>query len=104
MVEQRILVPVDGSSHSRRAVEYAVQIARLMHREILLVHCHKPFPSLSGEPYYQKAISKILMEADQLLVPFRDRIRQAEIPFVERILEGQPGLKSVMWQKSNSVK
>ena len=71
MADQRILVPVDGSSHSRRAVEYAVQMARLMGREILLVHCHKPFPALSGEPHYQKAVNKLLMGADELLTPFR---------------------------------
>ena len=64
-----------------------------MNKEILLIHCHKHFPSLSGEPYYQKAVSKILSEANELLEPFRQRIAQVGIKFEERILEGHPGAK-----------
>jgi len=93
MTNQRILVPVDGSAHSSRAAEYAVRMARYMNKEILLIHCHKHFPSLSGEPYYQKAVSKILSEANDLLEPFRQMIARAGIQFEERILEGQPGAK-----------
>jgi nucleotide-binding universal stress UspA family protein len=64
-----------------------------MGREILLVHCHKPFPALSGEPYYQKVIVKTLMGAEKTLEPFRERIAASGVAFEERILEGQPGSK-----------
>ncbi len=93
MTGQRILVPVDGSSHSSRAAEYAIRMARCMNKEILLVHCHKHFPSLSGEPYHQKAVSKILSEANELVEPFRQLIAREGIKFEERILEGPPGAK-----------
>ncbi len=93
MADHKLLLPVDGSPHSRRAAEKAVEMARMMNIGILLVHCHKPFPALSGEPYYQKAINKILSGADALLAPFRELISDAGIPFEERILEGQPGSK-----------
>lgn len=93
MSGRRILVPVDGSSHSRRATEYALKIARCMDCEILLIHCHKHFPILSGEPYYQKAVSKIMFEANELLESFRQMISKAGINFEALILEGHPGVK-----------
>lgn len=91
MAGQRILVPVDGSSHSSRATEYAIEVARCMNKEILLAHFHKHFPSLTGEPYHQHAISKILSQSNELLEPFRQLISQSGINFEERILEGPPG-------------
>ena len=91
MAGKHILVPVDGSSHSRRAAEYAIQVARCMNKEILLVHFHKHFPTLIGEPYHRPAISKILSQSNEFLEPFRQLITQAGINFEERILEGPAG-------------
>ena len=56
---ERILVPVDGSPHSERAAEYASRMAGILGSEILLVHCHKPFPKLLGEPYMQQAVNRM---------------------------------------------
>jgi nucleotide-binding universal stress UspA family protein len=91
MTGQRLLVPVDGSSHSCRAAEYALKVARCMDKEILLIHFHKHFPGLKGEPYYQQAVSKILSQSQELLAPFRQLMVQAGINFEERIMEGPPG-------------
>lgn len=96
MIGQRILVPVDGSSHSCRAVEYAIKLARCMEKEILLIHLHKQLygPSfLKGEPYYQQALNQILSQSKELLAPFRQLIDQAGINFEERIMEGPAGDK-----------
>ena len=67
----KILVPVDGSEFSMRAIDYAVDMAKLMDCEILLIHCHKPYPAILGEPYFQKAINKILKKS---------KIRQMSAP------------------------
>lgn len=91
MTDQRILVPVDGSSHSIRAAEYAIEVARCMKKEILLIHFHKHFPGLMREPYYQRAVTKILSQSNELLEPFRQMMTTAGINFEERILEGPPG-------------
>jgi nucleotide-binding universal stress UspA family protein len=55
---------------------------------VVLVHCHKPFPSALGEPYYQQAIDNILQTAQELLKPFRSILTEGEVVFEERILEG----------------
>lgn len=87
---KRILVPVDGSDHSMNAAKYAVDLARMSGAEIFLTHCHKPFPGFLGEPYYQKAVNKIMKDADQLLDPFRKLFDEKGVPYVERIMEGPP--------------
>jgi len=91
MVEiKKILVPVDGSDHSMNAAAYAVELARMSGAEIFLTHCHKPFPAILGEPYYQKAVNKIMKESEQLLVPYRELFDNANVAYTERIMEGPP--------------
>ena len=84
----KIMVPVDGSEYATRAARYATDMARLMDSEILLIHCHKPFPAILGEPYFQKAINKILKKSSDLLDPYKKIVQDAGVPFIDRILEG----------------
>jgi nucleotide-binding universal stress UspA family protein len=88
---EKILVPVDGSDHSMRAAGYAADLAGVLKSELLLIYCHKPFPLLLGEPYFQAAHNRIMKKAHALLDPFRTLFRDRGIDFEERILEGPPG-------------
>lgn len=85
---KKFLVPVDGSAFSMRAAEYAADLAKLIHGEILLMHCHKSFPVVLGEPYFQKAVDKITKKSYELLDPYRKIMQDAGVAFTERILEG----------------
>ena len=85
---KKILVPVDGSDYSTRAVDAAIALASMTNGEILVIHCHRPFPVILGEPYYQKAIDKIMKRSDELLEPYRNILQISGIPFADRILEG----------------
>ena len=91
---KKIMVPVDGSQYSIRAADYAANLAKHMDSEILLIHCHKSFPNVLGEPYFQKAIDKILKKSHQLLDPYKKIMQDAEVSFVDRILEG-PAAKAI---------
>ena len=84
---QRI-VPVDGSDYSMRAVDYAIALVSLSDGEILVIHCHRPFPVILGEPYFQNAIDKIMKKSNELLEPYRKTLQNAGVPFADRILEG----------------
>ena len=86
-----ILVPVDGSEHSMRAAAYAADLAKAMNSEIILMHCHRRFPSVLGEPYYQNVVTEIIEGANALLEPFRRALEEAGVPFTERILERPAG-------------
>ena len=93
MATNKVLVPVDGSSHSRRAAEYAIKLARHLNMEILLIHCHKPYPVLLGEPYYQKALNKIAENASSIIEHFEEMLAEAHIPASATIVEGDAGTK-----------
>ncbi|MDJ0780754.1 MAG: universal stress protein [Desulfosarcinaceae bacterium] len=95
MSTQRFLVPVDGSRFSMAAAQYAVNLVRRLSGEIILLHCHKPFPITLGEPYFQRAITKIAEKSEALLLPYRDLMRRSELPFEFRILEGPAAEKIV---------
>ena len=91
---QKILVPVDGSKHSRRAAAYAAELAKITDGEVMLIHCHKSFPVVLGEPYFQNAINKIMKQAEELLEPFRKILQDAGVDYSEKILEG-PAAKAI---------
>ena len=93
MTKPLILLPIDGSEHARRAVEYAVKMARLMKARTLLLHCHRPFPVKLGEPYFQKAINKIISRSADLLKPYRLLLDDRAMDYTELIMEGPPGEK-----------
>jgi len=46
MKEKMILVAVDNSDYSRKALEKAIELSKLMDTKILLVHCHRRFPTM----------------------------------------------------------
>jgi len=85
-----VLLPVDGSEHATRAATYAMKMADLMHARLLLVHCHRPFPVKLGEPYFQKAVDKIMQESDELLSPFRSLLEEGGSDYGDMVLEGPP--------------
>jgi len=85
---KKILVPVDGSESSMRAAAYAAELAKAMNSEILLIHCHKSFPVVLGEPYFQKAVDKIIKKSDALLEPYRKMLQDSGVAFADKILEG----------------
>ncbi len=91
MKPKKILIAVDGSEHSMRAVESSFEYSKLVNTEVVLVHCHKRFPRLLGEPYLQDAVTEIKDEAEQTMETFRKALKKEDIEFTERILEGPPG-------------
>ena len=91
MNEKQIMVPVDDSSYSFDAVQYSIDYAKCIGGKILLLHCHKQFPTAIGEPFLQKAIDKILETANDLLEPYREIYRENNVPFRELLLEEPAG-------------
>jgi len=93
MTKPLILLPVDGSEHAHRAADYTAKMAILMNARTLLLHCHQTFPIKLGEPYFQKAIDRIIQRSQELLDPFRTLLGDQGLDYSELIMEGPPGGK-----------
>lgn len=87
MEQRKILVAIDGSAHSNSVVDTAIQYAKLLEAKVLLVHCHKRFPTILGEPHRNNAIVSTIRESEILIEPFSGRLRDAEVDFEERLME-----------------
>ena len=90
---KKILNPVDGSNHSIRSTRYAIELARLLDAEIILLHCHSRFPVILAEPQFQQIVNKINQASEALVKPFIKILEQEKVSFDVRILEGEPGNK-----------
>ena len=87
MSQKKILVAVDGSEYSDKVVETGIEYAKLLQAKVILVHCHKKFPALLGEPMRNDVIYHILHDAEQLIAPYKKRLSEAEVDFEERLME-----------------
>ncbi|NNF97754.1 MAG: universal stress protein [Desulfobacteraceae bacterium] len=88
MPVKNILIPVDGSSHATTATEYAIKMACIFQASVVILHCHRSFPVILGEPHNQKVIDKINEKSDELMQSYRTLMDRSEVPYSERILEG----------------
>ena len=88
---EKLLLPIDGSDFSLKAAEYALDFAKSMESKTIVMYSHKPFPSFLGEPYFQEVHDKIMNNAREMMAPFIEMFRNAQVPAEERILDGAPG-------------
>ncbi len=87
---RKILLPVDGSEASRRAVAHGLALARASGAEVLLVHVRARVSELLGEPYYQRVLDHACTEAEKLVGSYRPVLEEAGVSFETRVLEGDP--------------
>lgn len=91
MSSNKILVAIDGSEHSYLIVDKAIEHAKLFSVSIILVFCHRRFPTIMGHPYRDEEISNIISESEKVITPFLQHIRNAGIAVEERIMEEPAG-------------
>lgn len=91
MTGKRILAAVDGSAHSDRVLDKAIEYARLLEGEVLLVYCHKKYPKLLGQPYRDEAISAIMNKTERVFAPYLVKLRESGVKFAELAVEEPAG-------------
>ncbi len=88
----RVMLPVDGSEYSMKAAQYALDVVcKSGECSVLLVHCHRPFPSYLGEPTFQEMVNKTLEKANALMEPYRRLFQSREVDFTDLLLEEPVG-------------
>ncbi len=66
---QKILVPVDGSSSAKRALQEAIALAKLTQAQVALVHIYTDIAYLVDEDYVNyEELQKILQPASQKIL------------------------------------
>lgn len=91
MKPEKILVAIDGSMHSEKVIDVTIEYARLFGSEVILVYCHRRFPTILGEPYRDKEIAGIIKEAEKIVNPYMNRLSSADIRAESRLLEEPAG-------------
>ena len=87
MEERKIVAAIDGSDYSDLVLDKTIQYATLLNASVLLVHCHKKFPTLLGEPHRNEQIAEILSQAERLIEPYKKRLEDVGITFEKRLME-----------------
>ena len=87
MTQNKIMVAIDGSEYSYKVIDKAIEYARLLNGEVLLVYCHRKFPRILGQPHKDQIISAIMDETKEVVEPFVKRLKEAKIEFIKRFME-----------------
>lgn len=91
MAQKRFIAAIDGSELSPKVVDKAIEYAGIFEAEIILVYCHKKFPTLLGAPYNDEAISSTLLEAEAVVAPFIEKLESSGVTFSKRMMEEPAG-------------
>lgn len=91
MEQKKILAAVDGSHHSLKVLDKTIEFSRFYQAEVILVYCHKKFPSILGNPYKEEAITKTLYEAEELIKPYVSKLEEADVQVSVRLMEEPAG-------------
>ncbi len=91
MTQKKIVAAVDGSRHSDKVIKTAIDYARLLEAKVILVHCHKKFPTILGEPHRNNMVVATLRNAEKLIAPFVQRLHEEQIEVEERLMEEPAG-------------
>ncbi len=91
MGRKKILVAIDGSDYSHKVLDKAIEYAKLLDAEIVLVYCHKKFPVIIGQPHRDREIAAIIGETEKLMKPFLERFENENIAVAERFMEEPAG-------------
>jgi len=83
---KNILLAVDGSQHSLKAAD----MARFNQAKLRIVVVYDQLPAYLGEPYFQKAVSARLKEAEKILHQAVQRIGDIPKGVKTGVLEGPP--------------
>lgn len=93
MATETILLPLDGSEHSKYACEVAYRFAAMVPGEetMHLVYCVAPIPGLIGGEQREKLEKEHADEAKAIFTPCIELFAKLGNPCVTHIIYGDPG-------------
>lgn len=89
---ERILLAIDGSATSERAVDLAASLAVCCRASVTVLHAYTPPPAYLGEPNYSRVLYETLDEAKGVVERAAARVRELGAPAVDsEVAEGPAG-------------
>jgi nucleotide-binding universal stress UspA family protein len=86
----RILVPYDGSAHSRKALEVAAELAQCTKAAVHVLYAYERLPSYLGEPNFESLLNRVLTEANDVVKSALAVIEDKSVHATGDTLEGPP--------------
>jgi nucleotide-binding universal stress UspA family protein len=102
---RKILVPVDFSEHSARALEQGIALAKQFGSEIELLHSYEVMPIVTfyGVGYPETLDADLRAAATERLAGWRDRVQREGVPVHERVVSGPPAEEIHEWAQELGV-
>ena len=83
-----ILIAVDGSSHSDKALDYARGLAERFSARLLLVHVYPQTSDLLGYSDFERLVSRRQAAGQKIIADARRRLGEIDAAVLEDLLEG----------------
>ena len=87
---KQIVVAIDGSDHSHRALKYARDLAECTGGSLRLVHAFPHTSDLIGYEEYDKLVARRTSQGQAILDDARAKLGQTACEVYEELLEGPP--------------
>jgi nucleotide-binding universal stress UspA family protein len=86
---RKILVAVDGSRHSSRALEFADDLSRIYKTPLLVLHAFPHVSDLLGTPQYERMLESRALIGEQVHASARAQLSE-RTPVETHLIEGPP--------------
>jgi nucleotide-binding universal stress UspA family protein len=87
---ERIIIAVDGSRHSDRALDHGLALARCFGSTLYLVHAFPHTSDLLGYEAYDQLVARRELAGQAILDRARQRLGTPGVKIQEELLEGPP--------------
>ncbi len=87
---KRILVAIDGSSHAKKALEYAQDLALRDDAQVIVVHAFEPVPTYLGEPWGNQIVTRHVAVGREVANEAAQKLQEAGVDIIVEVLEGPP--------------
>jgi nucleotide-binding universal stress UspA family protein len=92
---KRIVVAIDGSEHSHRALDYARHLAECTGASLWLVHAFPHTSDLLGFEQYEQLVARRTTAGQAVLDEARERLGEPTLEVQEELLE-EPAAEAIM--------
>lgn len=88
---KKILVPVDGSKHSEKALKHAVGLAERYDAEVMILNVTQPIPLSPQTTFYAAELRDKMMESGRKLVEdYKQKYQTAKVNIKTNSASGMP--------------